>query len=94
MSRIDHRQRKGETKEQAWTRTSNRLALAWQELGVPVVLLAQLNSKLSVEHSAPAMSHIKDCGSLLEDACWVWVLDRPEAVCCWSVFIRLFDLYL
>ena len=79
MSRIQHRQDKRETKEQAWTRTSNRLAEIWQELGVPVVLLAQLNAKTAVDHPRPAASHIKDCGSLLEDSCWQLVLDFPEA---------------
>lgn len=79
MSRIDHRQGRSETKEQAWTRTSNRLALLWQEIQVPVVLLAQLNPKLALHGVAPCTSHIKDCGSLLEDACWVLLLDRPEA---------------
>jgi len=43
------------------------------------VLLAQLNIKTATEHATPQMSHIKDCGSMLEDACWVWVLDRIEA---------------
>ena len=78
MSRIDHRQRR-ENKEQAWTRSSNRISELWQELGVPVVLLAQLNRKLQVDHSTPSISHIKDCGSMVEDCCWALLLDRPEA---------------
>ena len=79
MSRIDHGQRKGETQEQAWSRTSNRLARLWQDLDCPVVLLAQLNRKDAKEHAVPSASHIKNCGSLLEDACWTFLLDRPEA---------------
>ena len=79
MSRIQHRQGDRETKEQAWTRTSNRLAEMWQELDVPVVLLAQLNTKTATDHPKPAASHVKDCGSLLEDSCWQLVLDLPEA---------------
>jgi replicative DNA helicase len=79
MSRIDHRQQRSETKEQSWTRTSNRLSQMWQELDAPLVLLAQLNSKMAVEHRTPSAAQVKDCGSLLEDACWTLVLDRPEA---------------
>ena len=79
FSRIRHRQRKGENQEQAWTATSNRLAALWQELRVPVVALGQLNAKTAKDHPRPEASHIKNCGSLLEDACWVFVLDRPEA---------------
>lgn len=79
MSRIDHRQRNKESKEQAWTRSSNRLSELWKEIGVPVVLLAQLNRKLEVDHSVPSLSHIKDCGSLIEDCCWALLVDRPEA---------------
>jgi replicative DNA helicase len=78
MSRLDHQQQARETKEQAWTRTSNRLARGWQELGIPVVLLAQLNVKSGEEHPTPSAAHVKDCGSIVEDACWALLLDRPE----------------
>ncbi len=79
MSRVDHQQQRRETKEQAWTRSSSRIADMWKLLNVPVVLLAQLNVKDSKEHPEPSPSHIKDCGSLLEDSCWQMLLDRPEA---------------
>ena len=78
MSCIDHQQYGRESKEQAWTRTSNALRLLWQEIDAPVILLAQLNSKDAKEHPAPHQSHIKDCGSLLEDTDWQLLIDRPE----------------
>ena len=79
MSRIQHIARRGENQEQAWTRTSGRVAELWQEIGVPVVLLAQLNAKDGKEHPAPSAAQVKNCGSMLEDADWVLVLDRLEA---------------
>lgn len=78
MSRIQHDQRRGETQEMSWSRSSGRFAELWQELGVPVVVLAQLNSKDGRDHPLPSAAQIKNAGSLLEDADWVFVLDRPE----------------
>ena len=78
MSRIDHQQRHRETKEQAWTRTSNTLATLWQDIEAPVILLAQLNSKDAKDHPSPHQSHIKDCGSLLDDSDSQLLIDRPE----------------
>jgi hypothetical protein len=48
-------------------------------LDTPIVLLAQLNTKDAKDFPTPSPSHIKDCGSLLEDSCWQFVIDRPEA---------------
>ena len=79
LSRLDCQPRRGETKEQALTRASNRLVEVRKALGVPLILLAQLGVKHSLEHPDPAPSQIKDCSSVLEDACWQFVLDRPEA---------------
>jgi replicative DNA helicase len=79
MSRIDHQQHPREHMEQAWTRTSNRIARAWQELQIPIVLLAQLNIKSADEHAEPALSQVKNCGTMGEDCCWCLLIDRPEA---------------
>ena len=79
MSRIDHQAGRNESTEHAWTRISNDIADLWKELRCPVILLAQLNVKDSREHPAPTMAQLKQCGSLAEDCCWCWILDRPEA---------------
>lgn len=79
MSRLDCGQGRTENKEQALTRASNRLVEVWKDLDVPLVLLAQLNKKLATEHPEPSPSHIKDCSSPLEDSCWQFMIDRPEA---------------
>lgn len=79
LSRIDHRPGRNESTEHAWSRTSDGIVALWKELKIPVVVLAQLNIKDSREHPVPAMSQLKNCGSIAEDCCWCWVIDRPEA---------------
>jgi replicative DNA helicase len=79
LSRLKYTQNKGENKEQALTRTSGELVDVQRALGVPLILLGQLGVKHGIDSPAPHQNQIKDCSSVLEDADWVMVLDRPEA---------------
>lgn len=47
------------------------------DLGVPVVMLAQLNRQ--AEDGKPRLSHLRDSGSLEQDADAVWLLDRDRS---------------
>ena len=57
------------------TRETKSLA---KELGVPVVLLAQLNRANETDERPPRLSDLRDSGSIEQDADFVWLLHPGE----------------
>ncbi len=60
----------------------NRIADALQrgarDLGVPFVVLAQLNRKCEEERREPGLPDLKECGKIEENADVVMFIHRPE----------------
>lgn len=69
----------GESREQEVARVSRRFKTLARELGVPVLLLAQLNRKNEArEDRRPQLADLRESGQLEQDADHVLLLHRPE----------------
>lgn len=58
------------------TETTKRLKRMAKEIGVPIVLLCQLNRDMSKDGRAPELFDLRDSGSIEQDADIVMMLDR------------------
>lgn len=78
---VDHRQRRGETTNDAITRTSVALKSMAMQLNIPIIALSQLNRDpdkrgTKPEDKRPMMSDLRSSGSLEQDADVVLLLFR------------------
>ena len=69
-------ERKTGSRTNELTQITSDLKWLARDLGVPVLMLAQLNRKADEEESAPSLSHLKDSGSLEQDSDTVLFLWR------------------
>lgn len=76
---LDGQRQKGESREQEVARVSRRLKSLAKELGVPAVVLAQLNRQSeSRDKHRPRLSDLRESGQIEQDADVVILLHRPE----------------
>lgn len=76
---VDGQRQRGESREQEVARVSRRLKSLAKELGVPAVVLAQLNRQTeSRDKHRPRLSDLRESGQIEQDADVVLLLHRPE----------------
>lgn len=64
-------------REQQVAEASRGAKLIAKELGVPVVLLSQLN-RATGEHGVPTLSNLRESGAIEQDADVVLLMHRPD----------------
>lgn len=76
---IDVEQSKGESRQEQVAKISRRIKTLAMALGVPVVLLSQLNRAAEArEDHRPRMADLRETGAIEQDADVVMLLYRPE----------------
>lgn len=73
---------KGATETERVSRLSNEIKLLQQSLGIPVLLLSQLNRASESEKRPPQLHDLRQSGSIEQDcdaALLLWAPDEPEA---------------
>ena len=70
---------KGDNKTDQVSRCSAAVKQAAKELGIPVIVLCQLNRKSEAESRPPMLSDLRDSGSIEQDADLVGLMHRLES---------------
>lgn len=73
---INHRGDRGETKASKIGNTTKSLASLTHKLGIPVMLLCQLNRE-AADGAPPVLTDLRESGEIEQDARHVWMLHRP-----------------
>jgi len=77
---LPDRGRKFETREREIAGITRALKIAAQEMGVPVLCLAQLSRKADEQNVTPSLSHLRESGALEQDADIVLFVHRDKNV--------------
>ena len=78
LQRYDAQQERGETRDVALGRFTMAMKDLAIELGIPVILLAQLGRSVEKENREPRMSDLRESGNLEQDADRIIFLNAPD----------------